>query len=311
MKKIAVLIFGGILMASCSSESLTDGLSEKISDEDNLIQVNSKISQYSKGLGDSQLAAGQEVAFFVVDEKGKFLYTNETLTSREDQSFTYSKKMYYPNEGGPVNFLAIHPKTQGGSLGTGIYWTYKNRFTVQTDQSKDKAYSDSDLMTAFVKDQFSNPNATVSLAFKHKLSKIEINIHNFSGNLQTLANFKIKGSASIDYKIDSYGNVVLENPSQNRSDITPNGAEAVQSNYINNISAVIVPETNYKGNNFIQFTLDGKQYSHALKEDITFESGKKYVYNISVNDDTYNQITVKALVEDWVVGKEENIEFGN
>ena len=224
-------------------------------------------------------------------------YINIPYTAGATGTLTAGEKIYYPADGTNVDIYAYAPrKTQGNNI-TNIANTVLD-FSVYADQTADTSYVKSDLLWA----QSTDPNGVAAsinaqgLAFNHKLSKITVNLTG-DGNITT---------KDLKAAIITITNTIRDakmNISDGNVSITTSGLGEIIMKPSNNeisASAIIVPQTITKDTKFLTITIGTLDYFFSLPNDITFDSGKAYTFNITVSATQAKFSSVKIV--DWLSG---------
>lgn len=279
----------------------------------------------SSDVPDKQIAEGEKV-YIWVDEAiqtttmpGITTYIVAwTLTANGQGAFNGNAK-YYPSDGGNLDFYAMHGNftyTEGSDAFPKEAITH----AVAADQSSNLGanYLKSDLLYGLQKGVARSKKA-VNLPFYHLLSKVEVALKSGNGypNLTygatvTIENTRLKAaftpskSAEINHADATTAQAAragLVTCPENNNDVSPiTIATKVTSNDFSTgteyAAAILVPQTVAKGTKFIKVVLiDGGTFYYAIPDaDITFESGKKYQYQITVNK---TGLSVTSTVSDW------------
>ena len=186
---------------------------------------------------------------------------------------------YYPVEGGNVDIYAVYPV---GKLDV-------ESFTVKTEQLNDANYKDSDLMFAKVSNQAATQN-TVTLPFRHLLSKIIVRLTE-GDNGENIENSKVN-LLNVATKINLSGRGILGTVDESsRTTVKMSNDGSVAS------AAIIVPQEVPSGV-FIEVKLANNDIvNYKMPQNMIFESGKKYTYNIKVVEET---LMVNYDIEPWI-----------
>lgn len=210
----------------------------------------------------------------------------------------FSPKQYYPASGKNIDVCGIYPigiKIKSGS----------QDFSVQTDQSTDDNYRESDLMFATVSDH-KKEDGPVNLSFQHKLSKVVVKLQPGDGVSDSdIANAKVeilntftKGSiASVTQS--AMGNI---SPSNNEGD----KLDIIMGEWTSSadVAAIVIPQTIISSaesqTSLFKVTLrNGATYTYKPTEDVTFAAEKVHTYTLKL---TTLEITVTSSISDWTTG---------
>lgn len=260
---------------------------------------------------DMQLKNGEQVHVWVDDaETGDSSYPNNILTVGDNGTLTGGETMYFPETGNNVNIYAIHGNLEDW---TNI-WGESIIHSVKQDQRSSvttagEGYAVSDLVYAKSTDVSRDGNPTiVNLTFRHLLSKIEVVLIEGPGNegfltdissLQVL-NTRLKAGFTLDkataadaVKVTASGDLTPIFLDTNISD---------SSNATNQVlnEAIIVPQEITTSTPFIRVDLkDGATFIYKMENTTTFQSGKKYLYTITVKE---TGLEVTSSISDWAEG---------
>ena len=156
-------------------------------------------------------------------------------------------------------------------------WVGSNHtFSVNTDQSTDSGYLNSDLLWAST--TASMLETPISLSFSHKLAKINVTLS--SDDITDL-------SAAIIYICGTNVSTGF-NPETGTLFATTGRIAEIKSSvttkdaYI--ASAVIVPQTVTKGTPLIKIIYNDREFLYTLSEDMAYESGHSYNYGLKLKD---------------------------
>lgn len=278
----------------------------------------------SADVPDTQIASGRTVYAWVdkvADPDATEYIKAWTLTAQGDGTFTGSLQ-YYPTDGANLNFYAMHGNFTAFTEGSDAFPTSASAIThtVAADQSENLGtnYLKSDLLYGLKKDVARSASA-VNLTFYHLLSKVEVALKsgegspNLAGATVTIENTKLKAeftpskTAEINSGTTSTaqtaraGLVTCSTSSNDPAPITI--ATKITTNDFANgteyAAAIIVPQQVTQNTKFIKVALaGGGTFSYSIPDaaGITFESGKKYQYKITVNQ---SGLTVTSAISDW------------
>lgn len=268
-----------LALASCQSEEMFEL-------DQHEIQLTSVVNPMSRGTSltqqSTQIVSGQEVGVTIVGAKDA--HTNVKWKVGEDGALT--------NTGNPIywasteaTFYAYHPYNSS--------WSGINKlesFSVNTDQSTDTGYLNSDLLWATkTGTKTANP---VELSFAHKLSKINV----------TLKSDDIKDLSGAIISICGTNIGVKFNPftgdlSSASTVATIKAGETTKEAYT--ASAIIVPQTIIGGTQFIKVTHNEKSFYYKLSADKEFKSGYSYSYTLNVKERQVEVDVESDNITDW------------
>ena len=292
--------------ASCTAVSCTDTALDR--DEDNLteIRLTSGIDVLSKAAWpqtDIQITEGEQVRVWVDrNTEGYPELYGQILTADGSGNLSGDYKMYFPMNGDNVNIYALH---------TNAYFPDSDfpaaTFThsVSTEQTGLEQYVSSDLLYARSRDIAKTEDA-VPLKFYHQLSKLQVAIVAKDGIMQEdIAEVTVGGTRVL-------ANVTLtKDMSANALTVTPAGSPAAISigtdlstdffeGSVRYNDVIIVPQTVPSGTAFLNITLrGGTSITYKLDSDAVFESGRKYILQMTVD---LKSIELNTVVSDWLDG---------
>lgn len=286
-KSYLFLAASALMIAACSNDESGDQSVQSPEVISLSATVNGGMRASGANPQDEQFVSGKKI--FV--EAYKTGVSTATYATGEytttDASGTLSGTLTYPATGENIDICAYYPSTVNSNT---------TSFTVQTDQSSDANYQNSDLMYA-TKATGLEKGSIHNLTFNHALSKIIVEIQPGTGvlagditsqvsavkikNTQPTATFNITGGAV--GTIEESGSV---------TDINITGTKTINE-------GIIVPQDVDAGA-FIEVTYNGTQYTYNLGASKTFNPGEKYTYTLTLNA---SGISLKSLeINDWTLG---------
>lgn len=283
MKKSYFLLAASALMiAACSNEE--SGNQSVQSPE--VISLSATVSGGMRASGvnlqNAQFVSGASIHVEAYKHGEGTAYDNGNYTTGAAGAMTGS--LTYPATGENIDICAYYPASVKSST---------TSFTVQTDQSSDANYQNSDLMYADkLEDKAKGP--THNLTFNHALSKIIVNIQAGTGVTDadittwvTAVNIKnTKHTAGFTITDGAVGTI---GESGETTDINITGTKTSNE-------GIIVPQTVAAGE-FITVTYKGNDYNYELTADKEFEAGHKYTYTLTLRA---GGISLKSLeINDW------------
>ena len=319
-------------LASCSNDHVLSQQSPTPSDPDviNIVAASSK--PVTRAVED---ATNLQNTQFVAEEKIN-VYLEEVKLESETAVITYTPKVYKvtTNEGEVSGSLVLKPaddilpkfpSNEHGVLAYAFYPSTVSKttgdnttFTVELDQSKDENYKKSDLMfgtnnyNTTVDENYGKPIASfegtkkgnqVPLYFKHQLAKVIVKMDetSFSSGFLTGATIKLKGVKNeFTYKASKNG---VEHIS-----LTGDATVEVKLGTYNadGNACIIAPQDVAAETEFIEITTNGspaKTYVYKIPtgSSKTFESGKKYIYNIKLSGGSL--VVISTKIEEWGTGE--------
>ena len=306
MKKYIILATAALALAACSSDEVKE---QEWNGEIRLSSVS--VVQATRASGNIQSTvfdSGENVDIFINENTTGTASTTYTqplvYTTGTGGSLTAPSPQFYPSSGNGVNIFAVYPSGAATSVnGTAV------AFSVKTDQNSDANYKASDLMTGAPS---SNPvgrtATTVSLVFKHCLTKINLNIYPGEGismdelsaakvsilNATPNATFNVKTGA-----VTAVSSVGTTAPVIDLGSVVPGQDGTITA------SAIIVPQTIAASTRFIRISIGTNPSTdlvYALPEAAatTFEASKVYTFNITARMSGLN--ITGSTITDWTDG---------
>ncbi len=287
MKKSYFLLAASALMiAACSNE---ESGNQSVQNPE-VISLSATVSGGMRASGanlqNAQFASGKAIFVEAYKTGASATYATGNYTT-QDVSGTLSGSLTYPATGENIDICAYYPSTVSSST---------TSFTVQTNQSSDANYQNSDLMYA-TKLENKAKGSTHDLTFNHALSKIIVNIQRGTGvtddNITDLVTaVKIKNTKPTAGFAITKGAPGAITESGSVTDIEIKGTGAANE-------GIIVPQTVAAGV-FITVTYNGNNYNYELTAAKKFEAGYKYTYTLTLNA---SGISLKSLkINNWTEG---------
>ena len=208
----------------------------------------------AQNLNEGTFASGESITVRI-SNTGDNSWTDYTFTTADAGAMNPAGTVpYYPAGDQNIDIVAYYPSTAGSS------------FSVAADQTTDASYKASDLMFASVTNQARQAEA-VTLAFSHKMAKLNVNITAGSGvtSITSVSILNVKPTVSFDQATGAVGSASGE-------------ATTIA---MSNEGAALIPAQTIDGGLLSVVTDKGTAtYSVADK---AFEAGKLYTLNITVN----------------------------
>ena len=268
MSQFMAVILLNCCFFACSGEDEEVFDNDKVKDK-TVVNLNSKIVSISgatdQGLQSTQIVEGQKVGVTITGVAA--VHKNVAWTVGKNGSLNNTGAAAY---WGTTNatVTAYHPYH---STYTGTDQT----FTVNTDQSTEEGYLNSDLLWASTTaSSAANP---VTLNFSHKLSQINVTLVN-DGNIDMSEATIILCGTNIATGFNPQTGelyAVTESIADIKAYVTTESTHTA--------SAMIVPQSLKEGSEFIEISVGEEDYYYTLPEDQVFESGKAYEFTIEVN----------------------------
>ena len=289
-------LFGLALLAIMSSFTACTNDTEEMLSRESEIKLTSEITPASRVTSldyqSTQIISGQQVGVTITEAKTE--HKNVAWEAGENGTLTNTgSAVYYGN--GTATITAYHPYNTEW-IGT------NHEFSVNTDQSNETNYRNSDLLWATATS--TKTENAVPLIFSHKLAKINVtltseDIVDLSGATISICGTNINtgfNPSTGDLSVASSTNV-----SDIKAGVTTTSAKTA--------SAIIVPQTVAGNTQFIKVTHDSKTYYYALPaEGKTFESKHSYSYTLKITE-ALVEVTATENINNWI--DEENTGIAN
>lgn len=285
-KNYLFLAASALMIAACSNEECGNQSVQNPEVISLSATVNGGMRASGANLQNAQFASGKEIFVEAYKTGASTAYATGNYTT-QDASGTLSGSLTYPATGENIDICAYYPSTVSSST---------TSFTVQTNQSSDANYQNSDLMYATKATNLAK-GPTHNLTFNHALSKVIVNIQ--AGDGVTAADItslvsavKIKNTKPTAGFAITNGAPGAITESGSVTDIEIKGTGAANE-------GIIVPQDVAAGA-FIEVTYNGTQYTYNLGASKTFNPGEKYTYTLTLNA---SGISLKSLkINNWTEG---------
>jgi hypothetical protein len=255
---------------------------------------------------DTQITTGEKVAVYVDEATGTKLYEKNLLTANGSGSFSGGTAMFFPQSGNNVNIYAFHTNATLAN----DYPATELTHTVNATQTGQAGYVESDLLYARSAGVARTASA-INLTFFHLLSKMQIAVTpgvglsavNLEGATISIENTKLEAKFTPDKGTAAAANAFAITPDGSAKPITvlsTSVANDVSTDFGSGVKyhdAIIVPQIVNSGETFIKISLsNGGNLYYKPSQSLTFVSGKKYIYHITVN---LTGLTVTSTITDW------------
>lgn len=311
-------------LASCSNDHVLSQQSPTPSDPDviNIVAASSKPAtravENATNLQNTQFVAEEKINVYLSEHT-----TNGNPVITYDQPLVYTVSNSPATSGGIVLDppSGVTPKFPSNDNGVDAYALYPQSvketenatFTVPTDQSEDVQYRSADMMFGTNKLNSDGQEKSgfagtpkgndVELYFKHQLAKVivKMDANSFSSGFLDGATIKLKGVKNeFTYKASKKG----------VEDISLTGDATVEVKLgtynADGNACIIAPQDVAAETEFIEITTNGSSantyvYKIPTGPSKTFESGKKYIYNIKLSGGSL--VVVSTKIEEWGTGE--------
>ena len=289
-------LFGLALIATMTSFSACTNDAEEALTQESEIKLTSEITPMSRttnqNLQSTSIIANRQVGITVTGAKSTHnnkpwtVEANGTLTNTDD-------KLYWGN--GNATFYAYHPYNEN--------WTGNSHsFSVQTDQSTDEGYLNSDLLYGWRANVAKTAEA-VTIPFVHSLTKINITVDSDDIDNLNGASVYICGT-DIDLTFNPQfaahvGNIDITDQTTIQ-DIKAGTATGLANNISYSVSAIIVPQTITADTKFIKVSLNEKDYYYITPQELSFQATEEYTFNLKLKKKE-DLIELKSgyTLQDW------------
>lgn len=309
-----------LALAACNNENMPENEAGQSTE----IRLTSGIEVMSRAYTpkqDEQIANGEKV-YIWADEIGtpdKTPHFNAwELTADGSGSFASvadADKKYFPESGNGIDLYAIHGNSPEIETDMIDFPTSGITHNIETDQTVDGNFEKSDLLYASHQD-IERTKSAIPVKFYHMLSKVQIAIRPGAGltlsdldgatvsvlNTKTEVWFTPSKVADLsDATVRS--NMVSASGVENEISVPAVSVDNTEENFTsadNYGEAIIAPQTLAASAQFIKVTLAGRNpLYYVLNAGKTFESGKRYIYHITVN---LTELDVESSIEGWGTG---------
>ena len=187
-----------------------------------------------------------------------------------------------------ADFYAYYPYREEFTAGSSF------TFTVQSDQSAGRNYTNSDLMSA-VRQNVAPTADAVELTFSHRLTRLDIELMPGEG---FAAADELKGATVTAKNVKSSCLFNLSDGSVSEAgtpaDLTPRGNGAkVTGEAIEPMQLIVVPQTLAAGEILFEIALGDETFFYAPNEELVLDGGKYYRFEIRLNRTNVSATSVR------------------
>lgn len=262
---------GAMTLASCSNEEVNGNDTKNAQ-----LQVVANIALPQTRAFDDQWNAGDQIGIYTlkagttdIDAADNLAYRN-TLTEGSVANANFApagKAANLPDDGSKVDVVSYYPYSATAAAGV-----------VELDVQKQDNQAAIDLLGAKAEGVSADAPQAV-LNFKHKLTKIYMKATAEDGSSLSDLKAYIKGMyTKVSYS--AFTDELSMVSGDTKKDVEMRSADGSGFRYV---EAIVLP--NIDGNDAatrnIEFEHNGMVYKAAISADVKFESGKKYVYNVT------------------------------
>lgn len=262
---------GAMTLASCSNEEVNGNDTKNAQ-----LQVVANIALPQTRAFDDQWNAGDQIGIYTlkagttdIDAADNLAYRNSlTEGSAANANFAPAgKAANLPDDGSKVDVVSYYPYSATAAAGV-----------VELDVQKQDNQAAIDLLGAKAEGVSADAPQAV-LNFKHKLTKIYMKATAEDGSSLSDLKAYIKGMyTKVSYS--AFADELNMVSGDTKKDVEMRSADGSGFRYV---EAIVLP--NIDGNDAatrnIEFEHNGMVYKAAISADVKFESGKKYVYNVT------------------------------
>ena len=283
MKKYFILAAAALSMVACSNNESDN----QVQNPDNVIRLNASVGDITRAATNIQSTAFDE---------GEDIYLEMTATGYDKKTATYTTAAV--SEG--KNALSVKAGSTAftwpanGTIAIKAFYPYVDgkqvtsetaSFSVEENQSTDAAYKKSDLMYSNNITAQAKQAGAVGLTFNHALTKIIVNLTAGTGVVASdINNCTVTLSAKKTVTIS-------EGVAGTEANSATDAATITMGQGANN-AAIIVPQEYAANADFITVTTAGNHsVTFKLTGGKTFDAGKVYTYNLTVN---MSEITLQS-----------------
>lgn len=296
-----------LILAGCSNDE--NGMDNDLVE----LRLTSGVTAQTRANADTQSTtiSNGEVVSVWVDDAGTTtspLYKAVQLTADGSDGFTGGEPMYFPKTGNKIDIYAVHGNFTTAFAPGNDFPKGGVEYKVETNQSATADYTKSDLLYAYKKGVARSGNPTsVNLNFYHMLSKLELAIKIGDGT-PTLVTSNAVQLYDVQFtgKFTPSKTATMSDQSQRASMLEASGPASDMTlgqktctdfadGNVDYNEAILVPQ-DMSGKTLTFALKDGGTLTYTIPANTTFESGKKYQYQITLN---LTGITVTSEITDW------------
>lgn len=197
---------------------------------------------------------------------------------------------------GNVDFVAYHPYSP---IGTNITTDYEYKISVIPQSTLAEQKNIDVLYSNNVKNK-ARKREPVALEFTHALTRLVINVKagsgmvniDFSGISASLKGFPTTGKLTL-----ADGKII---PDATTNNITPLKWTNAATGHRATFEAILIPQSSGTPGRVVVFTINGKEYTWKIDDNVKFEPAEMNTYNVSVYGD---KVTVDGFsIDKWQMG---------
>ena len=213
---------------------------------------------------------------------------NPMVYTHDGSQFKAATTQYFPSNGNGIDVWAVYPSTI--TVGT-------TDFTIESDQTSDANYKNSDLMIA---QKLENKTKTddITLSFTHQLSKIIVKLGKEAGVEGDLTGAVIKLTDVVKktaLTVSGDNGITLGSLS---SDAGDKGELTIGTyNATNGTAAIVIPQSTGTMKFKVTLANGGSYTANMPNTTTTFAANKEYTFTLTLKA---NAITVSASINEWI-----------
>lgn len=283
MKRTKLL--GLALIAIMTSFSACTNETEEVLAQESEIKLTSEIIPASRVTSldyqSTQIVEGQQVGVTIAGAKSE--HKNVAWTVGTDGALTNTDDAVYYSGNNTATITAYHPYNSA--------WTgTSHAFSVNTDQSDETNYRNSDLLWATASS--SKTDKAVGLIFAHKLAKVNV----------TLTSTDIADLSGATISICGTNIATNFNPTTGELSAATANVQEIKAGVTTTeytASAIVVPQTVVSGTKFIKVAQGGKTFYYTLAADKELKSGYSHNYTLTVKEKELEIAIESDKITDW------------
>ena len=234
---------------------------------------------------------GDELYFCRVSKENQWAeYTMTANVENGVTTWTPSEKLYWDDKG-------EHKLVVNYPAGTGFAW---DRWYVSADQSTLEKLKVADHMNAMWK---GNPTTDpINLNLKHRLSMVTVT-YTFASEFADEPDITPEVYSNTQYMLFDINTLERRNVEWQEDHaiwVTPYQHDGVNGE--KQFTAIVSPDAYTEGDEFIRITIGDQVLTAKMKEDITFEEGTHYTFDLKVGKDAVTIEQVSASSRDYPFG---------
>ena len=237
---------------------------------------------------------GDELYFCRVSKENQWAeYTMTANVENGVTTWTPSEKLYWDDKG-------EHKLVVNYPAGTGLAW---DRWYVSADQSTLEKLKAADHMNAMWK---GNPTTDpINLNLKHRLSMVTVT-YTFASEFANEPDIAPEVYSNTQYMLFDINTLERRNVEwQEDHAIWVKPYQHKGENDEKQFTAIVSPDAYSAGDEFIRITIGDQVLTAKMKEDITFEEGTHYTFDLKVGKD---KVTIEQVS---VNGNDPSVPFGD